>query len=311
MPTLVAKRPSGTSAKPALPGTGPTIPAAHPDYPAVRPIADAIVEAAGDIPKLKELLSDVLRGAIDGVIKTPKTGRCFYTDLQNSEKTYIGTCVEIDLRAALEVRRGTVLDLNIGGTEVDVKFSATTAWMIPPEAFGRPCVLISANDRTARASFGVFVARPEYLSAPNRDQKRGVTANGRTNVYWIFEDEPYTPNFWQSVSPSAAAQIADGTSGNIRMAALFREALDRPIPRKVVEDVARQKDFMRRLRADGDHGTRNTLAREGILVLSGVWRRDVQLIRRLGLQEISRNEFLSHRLTAQQLPIARAARYPV
>jgi hypothetical protein len=269
------------------------------------------VAAAGDVPKLKELLSDVLRGAIDGVIKTPKTGRCLYADLQNSEKTYIGTCVEIDLRAALEIPRGAILDLNIRGTEVDVKFSATTAWMIPPEAFGRTCVLISANDSTARMSFGVFVARPEYLSAPNRDRKRGVNANGRANVHWIFADQPYAPNFWQSVSQSAAAQIADGTSGNMRMATLFREALDRPIPRKVVDDVARQKDFMRRLRADGDHGTRNMLAREGILVLCGVWRRDVQLIRQLGLQEISRNEFLSHRLTAQQLPVARAARYPV
>lgn len=277
----------------------------------MRPIADALLAAAGNLPMLKKCVGQVLRSAIDGVIKTPKTGRRFYVDLQNSEKTYIGTCVEIDLRAALEIKRGTLLDLNVGGIDVDVKFSATTSWMIPPEAIGHPCVLISANDTTARMSFGVIVARQAYLSAPNRDQKCGITAAGRGSVCWLFKDEPYAANFWQSVSTRTAGRIADGMSGNMRMATLFREVLDRPIPRKVVEDIARQKDFMRRLRADSVHGTRNILAREGILVLSGVWRRDQQLIQRLGLQPIARDEFLSHRLVPQEILIARAARYPV
>jgi hypothetical protein len=40
---------------------------------------------------------DVLMGVVESVIKSPKTGRRFYKHLQNSEKTYIGTCVEIDL----------------------------------------------------------------------------------------------------------------------------------------------------------------------------------------------------------------------
>jgi hypothetical protein len=287
------------------------LPIPEDDVVVVRPIADALIEAADGLSKLKNCLGDVLRSAIDGVIKTPKTGRRFYTDLQNSEKTYIGTCVEIDLRAALQIKRGMVLDLNVGGTEVDVKFSATTSWMIPPQAVGHPCVLVSADDKNAQMSFGVIVARQSYLSGENRDSKCGIAAAGRRNIYWLFQDEPYAPNFWQTVSPRTAGLIADGTSGNLRMLTLFREVLDRPIPRKVVEDVARQKDFMRRLRADGGHGTRNTLAQEGTLVLSGVWRRDRQLIQRLGLQQIGRDEFLSHQLTPEEIPAARAAKYLV
>jgi len=283
----------------------------HADYAVVRSIADEITDVAGGVEELKILVGEIIRDAIDGVIKSPKTGRRFYSELQNSEKTYIGTCVEVDLRAALGVRRGTLLDLNVAGREVDVKFSGSTAWMIPPEAFEHPCVLISASDLTARVSMGVFVAHLHYLSAPNRDQKRGVSAGGRMNVHWIFENVAYPPNFWQSVSHETAAQIADGTTGNARMAALFRAVLDTPIPRKIVEDVARQKDFMRRLRADGERGTRNVLAREGILVLCGVWTRDRALIKKLGLPAISSDQFLSHRLHEREMFEARRAGFPV
>jgi len=284
---------------------------AHPDYAELRQIADALIAAGGGAARLEALVGDLLRDCIDGVIKTPKTGRRFHHELQNSEKTYIGTCVEIDLRSKLELPRGTVLDLSVAGREVDVKFSQSTSWMIPPEASGRACILISANETTSRCSFGVFIAKPEYLSAPNRDQKRGITANGRQNVLWLVQDQPYPENFWQTVSAEIARRISAGASGNERMMTLFREVTDRPISRKVVEGVAEQRDFMRRVRADGDRGTRNVLAREGILLLSGTWQRDRDLITQLGLPPISRDEFMSHRLGPPEVPAARAAGFQV
>jgi len=60
-----------------------------------------------------------------------------------------------------------------------------------------------------------------------------------------------------------------GRTGNDRVVALFREVQGVPVTRETVEGVARQKDFMRRIRADNGRGTRDLLAAEGILLLSG------------------------------------------
>jgi hypothetical protein len=281
----------------------------HPDKKALAPLAAAILSAAGSLAKLKHEVGELLRDCIDGVIKTPQTGRRLYQELQNSEKTYIGTCVEIDLRDRLQLPKGTLLDLEIAGVEVDVKFSAGTSWMVPPEAFGHPCVIISADDVAGLCCFGLFLARIEYLTAPNRDQKRGISKFGRENIQWFFKDEPYPPNFWQAIPADIARKIAAGRSGNERIITLFREVMDEPIGRKIVEDVASQRDFMRRLRADGERGTRDILARDGIVLLCGTWSNAQELVRALRLRPLSGSEFMSHRLQNHEIEIARRLGY--
>lgn len=260
-------------------------------------VSQSLIQSAGGLDKLKTQVGELLRESIDSVIKTPKTGRRIYDELESSEKTYIGTCVEIDLRDRLGLEKGVILDLLISGTEVDVKFSAKRAWMIPPEAINHPCVLISANEAAAACSFGVFIARFEYLNAPNRDQKRGIKSTAP--IRWLFRDERYPINFWQSVDPAVAEKIAARPSGNKRVVALFRELPGRPIKRKVVEDVASQKDFMRRMRADAGSGARDELARENIAILWGGNKDARELIRRLELPPIARDEFMSIRLTGE------------
>ncbi len=278
----------------------------HTDAATLDPIATAVVFAAGGLQGLKKEVGELLRDCIDGVIKTPQTGRRLYTELQNSEKTYIGTCVEIDLRDRLRLPRGSHLDLEIAGTDVDVKFSAGISWMIPPEAIGRPCIIISADDKAALCGLGLFLAKPEYLNAPNRDQKRSLSKFGRDNIRWLFKDEPYPVNFWQTVTKETAAKIAAGRSGNERIVTLFREVVGRPISRKVVEDVATQRDFMRRLRADGGGGTRDVLAREGLVLLCGTWSDAQVLIRELRLPAVARSEFMSHRVADDEVEVVRA-----
>jgi hypothetical protein len=277
-----------------------------PDEATFAHIAAAVMSAAGGLEGLKQEVGELLRDCIDGVIKTPQTGRRLYTELQNSEKTYIGTCVEIDLRDRLKLPRGSQLDLEIAGTEVDVKFSAGISWMIPPEAIERFCIIISADDTAALCSFGLFLAKLEYLNAPNRDQKRSLSKFGRDNIHWLFKDEPYPANFWQTVPKETAAKIAAGRSGNERIVTLFREVVGRPISRKVVEDVAAQRDFMRRLRADGGGGTRDVLAREGIVLLCGTWSDAQDLIRELQLPALARSEFMSHRVADEETAVLKA-----
>ncbi|TPG07502.1 NaeI family type II restriction endonuclease [Sphingomonas oligophenolica] len=91
------------------------------------------------------------------------------------------------------------------------------------------------------------------------------------------------------------ASVAAQPTGNELVMALFREVLDRPIPRDVIEATARQKDFMRRIRADGGRGARDLLANEGILLLSGKY--DAALIAALEIPPVPGGDFISHRVT--------------
>ena len=79
--------------------------------------------------------------------------------------------------------------------------------------------------------------------------------------------------------------------------ALFREVQRVPITRTVIEAVAQQQDFMRRIRADNSKGTRDHLAREGVLLLSGHY--DAPLIQALGLPRCTGSEFVSYKPTTQ------------
>jgi len=126
----------------------------------------------------------------------------------------------------------------------------------------------------------------------NKDSKKSVSALGFANILWLLLSHPYPPNFWRTVLPDKIERIFAGRSGNERMANLFREVQREPIARDVVEAVAQQQDFMRRIRSDNGKGTRDHLAREGILLLSGHY--DANLIEALGLPHCSGSEFISH-----------------
>jgi len=77
-----------------------------------------------------------------------------------------------------------------------------------------------------------------------------------------------------------------------------------PITRDVVEAVAQQQDFMRRIRSDNGRGTRDLLARESILLLSGHY--DAPLIAALRLPFCSGSEFVSYKLNdANEFALAR------
>ena len=282
------------------------LPADHPDWDTLSQIANSLTGAAGGAARFEQLVGEILRDCIDRVIQTPKTGRRLYEELQNTEKTYIGTCVEIDLRSELGFSRGKVQDLKIGGREVDIKFTGRKAWMMPPEAVGHICILISANEERASYSVGLIVARADYLTlGANRDAKKTISREGRGNIHWMLVDAGYERNFWLTVSREAAERIASGRTGNERMVTLFREVQDRPIRRKVIADVAGQLDFTRRIRADGPSGTRNKLASEGIVVLTGTSARDRELMNRLGLPAVGATEYLAHRLSDEEVGIAK------
>ena len=263
----------------------------HPDFEALTALATEITARAGGTLELHQSFPAMLRRCIDDVIMTPKTGRRAYEELEKTEKTYIGTRVEIELRALLRLPRGR-LDTEILGRDVDIKNTMGSNWMIPTEALDQPCLLVAADEARARCYLGLIVARPAYLTqGKNKDGKGSISAAGFGNILWLMCDHAYPANFWRGQDPHVVTTIFSQSTGNTRMASLFRQIQACPIARDVVEAVAQQKDFMRRIRSDKGRGTRDLLEIEGILLLSGQY--DSQLIKVLGLPHCRGSEFIS------------------
>lgn len=270
----------------------------HPDFVLLAELSDEILQRAGGVDSLTKEFPPMLRECIDDVIQTPRTGRRSYGELEKTEKTYIGTRVEIMLRSHLRLQKG-MLDTVIKGHDVDIKHTMGSNWMIPREAFDHPCILVAADEEKSLCYLGIFVAKQAYLTrGANRDAKKTVSADGFRHIYWLLNATHYPPNFWRLVPNSTIELIFGGTSGNMRVLTLFQELQDVVITREVIDSVAKQKDFTRRLRKDSGKGTRDKLAAQNILILSGAY--DSPLIDALGLPECGRSEFISHRISSPE-----------
>jgi len=233
-----------------------------------------------------------LRDEIDKLIDTPNTDRREYAHLEKVEKTYVGTRVEIRLRKFWGYPKGR-LDLRIGHMDVDIMHTMEASWMIPVEAIGAPCVLTAADENTAQCYMGLILAENASLTGgANRDKKVQLSAAAWKHIRWLIPGQPYPPNFWKTLDAATVAEIFEARTGMERVRRLFRNVLDRPIPRKVVIDVAQQLDPIKRVRKNS--GARDHMLREGILILSGDYH--AALIAALNLPVCKPGEFIAHRL---------------
>jgi len=256
----------------------------------IRRIESAIIHAARGPDRFEREVPALLRQAIDEVIDSKRSGRFTLGELEKTELTYIGTKVEILLRNFLKLDRGDKLDLSIDGIEVDVKNTVRSQWTIPLEAMGHPCILIRAQEQTALCWFGLLVISEPYLNkGKNRDQKRTIAELGKKNIRWLLEAAPYPQNFWEQIRAEERNSIISPRGGTDRIAALFTTIQKQRISRNVVEALAQQKDYMKRIRRNG--GARDILSPRGIAILWG--KKDRSLIRELGLPFCTNSEFIS------------------
>jgi len=261
-------------------------------------LEDAIYESAGGQKKFEEDIPAMLRQAIDEVIDPSRSKRFMLKEIEKTEKTYLGTKIEILLRHTLGLERGAKLDLIIDGVQVDVKNTVGSAWTIPNEALGHPCILISTNEAKALCSFGLIVIRAEVLNAGrNRDQKTTIKKSELKNVHWLLKDAPYPPNFWLSLEPEVRRSIVTPRGGTDRVAMLFRLYQKQPISRKLIVALAQQDDPMKRLRKNG--GARDQLELERVIILSGKTQR--KKIAEMGLPFCRPDEFISVSLGSDRL----------
>ena len=135
----------------------PPLTETHRDFVIAKRLELALLKQAGGFDKFQPEFPKLIREAIDEVIDTPRTGRVHASELEKTEKTYIGTKVEILVRNFFHLPKG-ILDLTIDGLDVDVKNTLGNAWMIPPEAVGKPCILV-ASDEEERTCFLWYIRR--------------------------------------------------------------------------------------------------------------------------------------------------------
>lgn len=242
--------------------------------------------------------SRVIRSTFDQLYDGQRTGRYSWNQLFKTEKTHFGTIIEINLRREFSdiLEDGSILDYAVDGIEVDCKYSFRVGgWMIPPEAFGKILLVITANDESSEYAVGLVRASEENRrTSTNRDGKTGLNANGRERIQWLHFGAELPPNVLLQLEPELVENIMEPKSGQQRINRLFREVLNTRIGRNTVATVAQQDDYMKRVRYNG--GAREHLASEGIVILGGDYDAHRKMATWLGLPTPAPGEFVSARI---------------
>ncbi len=155
-------------------------------------------------------------------------------------------------------------------------------------------LLVQASDEDGTWLAGLVRAAEEALwPAGNRDLKRALNERGRAAVRWLHHRAPLQENALIRLPEPEVAAIFAPSSGQQRVNELFRRAQRMRVSRTVVATVARQDDYMKRVRDGG--GARDQLRAEGIVIF-GDYAGDQALACALGVPRPGPGEFVSVRL---------------
>jgi hypothetical protein len=259
----------------------------------------ALDQVAGQLRSLDPhgaLTAHVLRDTFDQIYDGQRTGRYSIDRLAKTERTHIGTLVEINMQRRFRYADGEDLDFSIAGHDVDAKYSMRFGgWMIPVEAHDKLCMLLYADDLKAVWSLGVIRARPSILNKPNRDLKRTILKSHLSEALWLFQNAALPENTILRLPIADQAAIAAAPAGSARVAELMRRAEGGQVNRSSIEATAQQKDYMKRVRANG--GAADILAKEGFLLLSGIRLASQRVAHDLRLPVPSPGNFVPVRVT--------------
>jgi hypothetical protein len=289
MPPKTQVKPRSTSVEQINDGASPAVPLqaramGDPEDPGLAQVFAAL----GAIGDFEGQAGEAIRRAFDEAIMGPRRGRFAIKELDPTEKAYIGLRVQLLLQGEFDLAKGTKLDCNIAGHEVDIKFTLGQTWTIPPEALNELCLLVRADEVTSKFSVGLMRMTAGRLTEKgNRDGKRSVSALGRKSILWLTKDASMPPNFFLELGSTVLQRILEKKKGQARIDELFRCVQGRKIPRIAILSLALQDDPMKRARDARKH-----LRTEQILVLGGRYQREA---RELGF-DLSAREWVSLRV---------------
>ncbi len=232
----------------------------------------------------------LIRAALDEVIDMPRSGRFSLDQLEKTEKTYVGTKVEILFRHEFGFPKGERLDLLISGIEVDVKNTVGSNWTIPTEAVGEICILLRSDDSKSRFSAGLLRCSLENLNkGQNQDKKRTIAERGRERILWLIKDGDLSVNFFLQMDSETRSYILEA-AGKERIARLFLENVGTPIKREIIKMAAQQEDYMKRVRVNG--GARDIVEPLGFEILYGYFKDQKERAASLGCEDLGKQEFI-------------------
>ncbi|QGH70859.1 restriction endonuclease [Pseudactinotalea sp. HY158] len=231
-----------------------------------------------------------LRDSLDELLDGQRTGRWAYQHLSKTEKTYLGTAVEVNLTKEFEIANGMDLDWSVDGRDIDCKFSKDMGgWEIPMEMYlcsdhgdrqgqaDQPALLTWMNDDSSEWAAGLITITDERLRrraklvdgrrvrAYNRDNKRQLSDTVAGEVYWLWggRQTDLPRNHLLHLAPDARSRVFSfAKSGQKRVDQLFREVQGQLVGRRTILTVAQQDDAPKRVR-----DARIKLRPEGILIL--------------------------------------------
>lgn len=244
----------------------------------------------------------VIRDTLDQLYDGQRTGRWAFSQLHKTEKTHMGTIVEINMHREFGFDDGDVTDYRVSGVEIDCKYSMRDGgWTLPPEVINHLALLLTANDEKSTWRAGVLRVTDDSLNlGRNRDAKATLSKVGRDRIRWLWpESRRLSPNIFMQLDSETRNLIftAKARRGNMhgqaRVNELFRSVQGRIIRRAELATAAQQDDFMKRARSSG--GSRTQLRPEGILVL-GHQDNDPWIASHLGIPVPSKGQFVSVRV---------------
>jgi hypothetical protein len=290
LPARPARRGPRTETEPRAPRT-----ARQPPRPGEDPALDAVAAAWLRADPDGTRTAAVVRETFDQLYDGQRTGRWDYDQLFKTEKTHLGTLLQINLQKELGLEDGLRLDYRIAGAEVDCKFSRVLyEWEIPREMYergGELALVCWASDHHARFGVGVVRINDELLrTSRNRDGKRKLNDAGADSVRWLTWGG-LIENTLLHLDDATRASILGGRSGQECVTRLFRLLPGRLINRATVLTCAKQDDCLKRVR-----DARKLLRGEGVVVF-GHYAPHPQMAAALGLPAPRRGEFVSARLT--------------
>lgn len=248
-------------------------------------------------------MAAVIRSTYDQLLDGRRMGRWDYTQLHKTEKTHMGTLVEINIYKDFGLTEGNVADYLIEGIEVDCKYAKRVGgWEVGPELVGHICLVITASDQESTWKAGLVRASEEHLrTTENRDRKRRLSPTGVASISWLWGGEGrLAPNQLLHMESAKRERIMSATgkvkgkNGQARINQLFREVQQVIIRRVTVETVGHGLDDpLKRARSNG--GARDALRDRGLLVL-GHQDNDPLVARSLGLPVPNKGEFISVRV---------------
>ncbi|WP_406048229.1 NaeI family type II restriction endonuclease [Kribbella sp. NBC_00889] len=237
-----------------------------------------------------------IREAFDQIYDGQRTGRWDYRQLMKTEKTHLGTLVEIAFQREFEFADGDDLDYSIAGVDVDCKWSRNLyEWEFPPEMYNRGdkiALVVWANDFTARWAMGLIRVTEQVLVplGKQRDKKRRLNNAGRDRILWLVPGADLVRNTLLHIDQAKLERIVYATYGQTAITNLFRELTGVLVNRATVLTAAQQVDSAKRVR-----DARARLRPEGIVIF-GHYIPHPEMAEQLGLPRPTLGRFVSTRL---------------